>query len=115
MCWISRSTSAKSYSSSCRRARSREMASMTASASPSSSIGVPDVVLIVRMASLRSSRGPTPVGMDLEKVVRTGHRQHRFDTLLNAGQLEGAARGDGLAVEVHEAADRRAVDVADRG
>ena len=43
----------------CPRSRSRDTVSITASTSPSRSTGVPAVVLIVRMASLRSSRGPT--------------------------------------------------------
>ena len=33
------------------------------------------------------------VGVDLEEVLRAGHRQHRLDALLHARQLQRAARG----------------------
>ena len=52
--------------------------------------------------------------MHLDEVLRAGHGQHRLDPLLDAGELERAAGGAGLAVEIHQAADRGAVDVADR-
>ena len=55
------------------------------------------------------------VGVDLEEVLRPGHRQHRFHALLDAGELERAAGGGGLAVQIHQAADGGAVDVGDGG
>ena len=54
------------------------------------------------------------VGVDLDEVLRAGQRQHRFDALLDAGQLQVAAGVVNLAVQVHQAADRRAVHIGDR-
>jgi hypothetical protein len=52
--------------------------------------------------------------VDLDEVLRPGHRQHRLDALLNARQLEMSAAAADLTVEIHQAADRGAVDVGDR-
>ena len=45
---------------------------------------------------------------DLLSVLETLYRD------LNAGELQGSAGGGCLPVQVHETADRRAVDVANR-
>ena len=47
--------------------------------------------------------------------MRPGHREHRLDALLDTGQLEAAPRGGRLPVQVHQAPDRRAVDVGHLG
>ena len=52
--------------------------------------------------------------MDLDEVLRAGHRQHRLDALLDAGQLQVAAGVVHLPVEIHQAADGGAVHVGDR-
>jgi len=47
------------------------------------------------------------------RILRARHRQHRLDALLHAGELQRAARGCRLAVEVHQTPDRGAVNVGD--
>src|SRR3712207_5052443 len=89
--------------------------SSTASRSLSSATPVPVVVLIVRMRPPEALDGTRFVLMDVDEVVRAGHREHGLDAPLHAGELERAADRLHLAVEIHEAPDRRAVDVADRG
>src|ERR1051326_3239562 len=93
-------------------------ASMTASRSPSSVMGAPLVVLMMRMGLSPGSRKAFDrgrlVGVNLDEVLRAGHRQHRLDAFLNARELEMPAGRRRLAVEIHQAADRRAVDVRDR-
>src|SRR5258708_7885959 len=93
---------------------SRYSASMIASRSPSSVIDAPVVVLIVRILGSEAFDSAVLVGVDLDEVLSAGHVQHRLDPLLHTGQLQLAARAPHLAVEIHEAANRRAVDVGDR-
>src|SRR5262245_9990807 len=83
--------------------------------SPSSVTGEPLIILIVRMR-LRSEAfdGARLIRVYFDEVLRAGHRQHRLDALLDTGELERAPGRRRLAVEVHQAADGRAVDVADR-
>ena len=52
--------------------------------------------------------------MNFNEVLRAGQRQHRLDALLHAGQLQMASGAVHLAVEIHQAADRRAVHIGDR-
>src|SRR4051794_40644740 len=87
---------------------------MSVSRSPSSVTSAPVVNLIVRISGSEALDGAGLVRMNLDEVLRAGHREHRLDALLDAGELQGAADGAGLPVEIHEAADRRAVDIADR-
>src|SRR4029079_2119307 len=89
-------------------------ASRTASRSPSSVSAAPVVILMVRISGSEAFDGAGFVGVYLDEVLRAGHGQHRLDALLHAGELEGAAGGGGLAVEVHQASNRGAVDVSDR-
>src|SRR5439155_21369472 len=93
---------------------SRYSASMTASRSPSSGISAPVVVLMVRMLSPEALDGARLVRVNLDEVLRAGHRQHRLDPLLDARQLEVPARVRHLAVQVHQAPDGGAVDIRDR-
>src|SRR5690349_2518745 len=69
---------------------------------------------MVRISRSEAFDGAGLVRVYLDEVLRPGHRQHRLDALLYAGELERAACGAGLTVQVHEAADGRAVDVAHR-
>src|SRR5882724_3758531 len=87
---------------------------MTARRSPSTLMGSPLLVLMVRMLSPEAFDGVRLVRVDLDEVLRAGHGQHRLDALLDARQLQVSAGGVDLTVEVHEAADGRAVDVGDR-
>src|SRR5215471_12625707 len=89
-------------------------ASITVIRSPSSERAAPVLILMVRMSGSEAFDGAGLVGVYLDEVLRAGHREHRLDPLLDAGQLQRAARGVGLPVEIHEAPDRGAVDVADR-
>src|SRR5688500_17968831 len=103
---ISRTMSSKVRSSSRLAVTSRYRVSMMASRSPSSVTAAPVVVLIVFIllppeALDRRRR----VGVNLQEVLRARHRQHRLDALLHAGQLEDAAGGGRLAIEIHEAPD----------
>src|SRR5262245_43234920 len=113
-CWISLTMSSKLRSSARFAVTSRYSASMMASRSPSSVIGAPVVVLIVRISGSEACEGTGLVRVDLNEVLGAGHRQHRFDTLLDARQLQLTARVLHEAVTVHEAADGGAVDVGDR-
>src|SRR5438093_6466240 len=88
-------------------------ASMTASRSPSRVMGAPVVVLMVRMLGPEAFDGARLVRVYLDEVLRSGHRQHRLDALLDAGQLEVAAGAVDLPVQIHQAPDRGAVDVGD--
>src|SRR5215510_5338024 len=114
MCAISRAMSSNVDCSSCFAETSLYSASRTASRSPSSVSAAPVVMVMVRMSGSEALDGARFVGMDLDEVLRPRHRQHGLDTLLHAGELQGAAGGARLAVEIHEAADRGAVDVSDR-
>src|SRR5215216_2944522 len=82
--------------------------------SPSSETSAPVDVLIVRMLAPEALNGACFVCVQLEKVLRAGHCQHRLDALLHAGQLERRSGGGCLAVQIHKASDRRAVHVGDR-
>src|SRR5262245_64399350 len=115
MMWaISRAMSSKLDWSSCFAETSLYSASSTVSRSPSSVRGAPVVILMVRMSGSEAFDGAGLVGVYLDEVLRAGHREHRLHALLDAGQLQRAARGVRLAVEIHEAPDRGAVDVAHR-
>src|SRR6185436_3761047 len=87
---------------------------MTARRSPSSAISVPLVVLMVCISGPENFDPRLLVGVNLDEILRAGQRQHRFDALLHAGQLQMATGGRDLPVEIHEAPDRRAVHVGDR-
>src|SRR5438552_17557602 len=106
--------SSKERSSRRRAVTSWYSASITARRSPSSVTGAPLVVLMVRMLSPEALDGARLVGVYLDEILRAGHRQHRLDALLDARELEMAAGVVHLTVEIHEAADRGAVDVGDR-
>src|SRR5215213_9664226 len=114
MCWISRAMSSNVDCSSWFAEISLYSASSTVSRSPSSLSAAPVVSLMVRISGSEAFDGAGFVGVHLDEVLRAGHRQHRLDPLLHAGQLEGAPGGARLAVEIHQAADRGAVHVADR-
>src|SRR3954454_19090467 len=87
---------------------------MTARRSPSSVMGTPVVVLIIRMSGPEASDGARLVGMNLDEVLGARPGQHGFHALLDAGELELPASAPYLTVQVHQAADRRAVHVGDR-
>src|SRR5438552_2099835 len=106
--------SSKERSSRRRAVTSWYSASITARRSPSSVTGAPLVVLMVRMLSPEAFDGARLVRVYLDEILRAGHREHRLDALLDARQLEVAAGAVDLAVEIHQAADRRAVDVGHR-
>src|SRR3954451_2612710 len=94
---------------------SRYSVSRTVRRSPSSGSAAPVVNVIVRMRlGPEAFDGAGLVRVYLDEILRAGHGQHGFDPLLDPGQLQRAASGIGLTIEIHEAADRRAVDVADR-
>src|SRR5262245_37083533 len=82
-------------------------ASMIASRSPSRAMSVPLLVLMVRMVCLcpEALDRRRLVGVDFDEVLRASHRQHGFDALLDARQLEVAAGVVHLPVQVHQAAD----------
>src|SRR3990172_12724837 len=86
---------------------------MIASRSPSSVMGAPVVVLMVRILPPEASDGAWLVGVNLDEVLGAGHLEHRFDALLNAGELEVASGDADLPVEIHQASDGRAVHVGD--
>src|SRR5688500_14469263 len=90
------------------------MTSMTASTSPSVSTGVPALVVMVRMSASETGQRRRLVGVDFEEVLGAWHRQHRFYPLLAAGVFQGPSGRAVLAVQIHEAANRRAVHVAHR-
>src|SRR4029078_5435086 len=113
-CWISLTMSSNERSSARLAVTSRWSASITATRSPSSTISAPVVVLMVRMLSPETLDGTRLVGVNLDEVLRAGQRQHRLDALLDARELEVAARAADLTVQIHQAADRGAVDVGDR-
>src|SRR5436190_13600779 len=102
--------SSKVDCSSCLAETSLYSASISVIRSPSRSSGAPFVSLIVRMSGSEAFDGARFVGVYLDEILRSGHRQHRFDALLHAGELQRAAGGGRLAVEIHQAANRRAVD-----
>src|SRR5438445_11099298 len=89
-------------------------ASMTASRSPSRVTAAPLVVLMVRMLSPEAFDGGRLVGVYLDEILRAGHRRHCLDPLLDARELEVPAGVVDLPVQIHEAADGRAVDVGHR-
>src|SRR5258708_20478600 len=89
-------------------------ASRTARRSPSTLIASPLLVLMVRMLSPEAFDGVRLVGVDLEEVLRPGHRQHRLDPLLDPRQLQMSAGGVDLTVEIHQAADGGPVAAGDR-
>src|SRR5262245_48593882 len=86
---------------------------MMASRSPSSTISAPVVVLMMRMLHLEALESGGLVRVDFDEVLGAGHRQHRFDAALDAGELEVSAGPADLPVEIHQAADGGAVDVGD--
>src|SRR3984893_14543305 len=84
--------SSKERSSSRFAVTSRYSVSMIASRSPSSVILTPVVVVMMRMNLYPEALdGGRLVRVDLDEVLRAGQRQHRFDALLDAGQLQVAA------------------------
>src|ERR1700682_3227442 len=106
--------SSKERSSSRFAVTSRYSVSMIASRSPSSVILTPVVVVMMRMNLYPEALdGGRLVGVDLDEVLRAGQRQHRFDALLDAGQLQVAAGVVNLPVQVQQAANRRAVHIGD--
>src|SRR5260221_6807295 len=112
MCWISRAMSSNVDWSSCFVEISLYSASSTDSRSPSSGSAVPVVSLMVRMSGSEALDGARLIRVDLDEVLGAGHREHCLDPLLDAGELQRAAGGVGLAIQIHQAADRGAVDVA---
>src|SRR5688572_22882301 len=112
-CWISRAMSSNVDCSSWFAEISLYRASSTASRSPSSLSAAPVVIVMVRISGSEAFDGAGFVGVYLDEVLRAGHREHRLDALLDAGELERAAGGARLPVQIHEAADRRAVHVPD--
>src|SRR5260221_14706559 len=90
---------------------SRYSVSITARRSPSSAISAPVVVLMMRMSGPEALDGRRLVRVDLDEVVRARQRQHRFNALLYAGELQVPAGAADLAIQVHQTADRRAVHV----
>src|SRR5438309_910599 len=86
---------------------------MIASRSPSRTIVAPVVVLIWCISDSEASDGAGLVGVDFDEVLRAGHRQHRFDALLDVGQLQPSAGASHLAVQVHQAADGRTFYIRD--
>src|SRR5262245_8456528 len=88
---------------------------MTARRSPSSVIGAPVVVLMMRMSGSETCERTRLVRVDLNEVLRSGHRQHRLDALLYAGQFQVAAGVLHQPVAVHQATDGGAIDVGHRG
>src|SRR5262249_42938134 len=90
---------------------SRYSVSMMASRSPSSAIDAPVVVLMVRMLCPEALHGDRFVGMNLNEILSARHRQHRLDPLLHPGELQMPSRVVHLTVQIHQAADRGAVDV----
>src|SRR5258706_4052109 len=111
--WISFTMSSNDRSSSRLAVTSLYSASMTARRSPSTLMGSPLLVLMVRMLSPEAFDGVRLVRVDLDEVLRAGHGQHRLDALLDARQLQVSAGGVDLTVKVHEAADGRPLDVGD--
>src|SRR5687767_13506264 len=87
---------------------------MTARRSPSSGMSAPVDVLMVRMLNPEAPEGGGLVSVNLDEVLGAGQRQHGLHALLDTGQLQAAAGAADLPVQVHEAADRRAVDVGHR-
>src|SRR5439155_13973137 len=67
-----------------------------------------------RILSPEAFDGARLVGVYLDEILRPRHRQHRLDPFLDAGELEVAAGGVDLAIEIHQAADGGAVDVGHR-
>src|SRR5437762_4883946 len=88
---------------------------MMARRSPSSVIGVPVVVLMVRMSGSETRKSSRLVAVNLDEILRTGHRQHRLDPFLDAGQLQLPVGASNLTVAVHQASNRRTVDIRDWG
>src|SRR5258708_35562200 len=115
MCWISRAMSSKVDCSSCMVEPSLYKASTTASRSPSSGSAAPVQSLMVRISGSEAFDGAGLIRVYLDEVLRARHGEHRLDAFLDARELQRAAGGRGLAVEVHQAADRGAVDVAHGG
>src|SRR5215813_12586584 len=87
---------------------------MMARRSPSSAIGAPVVVLMVRMSGSKTCERRGFIRVDLNEILRPRHRQHCLDALLNTGQLQVAAGIFDQAVTIHKAADCRAVDICHR-
>src|SRR5215203_1550187 len=105
MCWISRAMSSNVEFSSCFAEISLYRDSRIVSRSPSSVNGAPVVSLIVRISGSEAFDGAGLIRVYLDEILRPGHRQHRLDSLLHAGELQRAAGGAGLAIQVHQAAD----------
>src|SRR6267142_2296587 len=101
--------------SSCFAETSLYSASRTDSRSPSSVSAAPVESLMMRISGSEAFDGARLVRVYLDEVLRARHREHGLDALLDARELERAPGGTGLPVQVHQASDRRAVDVAHRG
>src|SRR5262245_22498680 len=112
--WISLTMSSNERSSARLAVTSWNSVSITARRSPSSVTSAPVVVLMVRMLHPKALHGARLVGVDLDEVLRAGQGQHRLDPLLDAGQFETTSGAAHLTIEIHQAADRGAVDVGHR-
>src|SRR5687768_3726275 len=87
-----------------------------ASRSPSRLIAAPVLVFMLRMIDLSEALdGRCRVRMNLEELIRAREREHRLDAAPQAGELERRTGGGGLPVQIHEAADRGAVEVVNAG
>src|SRR5687767_3064787 len=98
--WISRTVSSNVRSSSRLAVISLYRVSSRVSRSPSSGTSAPVVSFIVRMW-LRSEAfdGTGLIWVYFDEILRAGHRQHRLDALLHAGELQRSARRRRLAVQ----------------
>src|SRR5687767_13854528 len=101
-CWISRAMSSKVDCSSYFVEISLYSVSSTDSRSPSSISSAPVVNLMVRISGSEAFDGAGLIRVYLDEVLRSRHGQHRFDPFLDAGELQRAAGGAGLPVEVHQ-------------
>src|SRR4051794_7469647 len=111
MCWISRAMSSNVDCSSCLAEISLYSASSTASRSPSSVNASPVVSLIVRMSGSESFEGAGLIGVSLDEFLRPRRGQLLSPALLAARGLGGPPRGVRLPIQIHQTADRGAVDV----
>src|SRR5437016_10937509 len=102
MCAISRAMSSKLDCSSWRAETSLYSVSSTVSRSRSSVSAAPVVNVMVRISSSEAFHRTRLVRVHLDEVLSAGHRQHRLHAFLDAGELQRAARGAGLAVRSEE-------------
>src|SRR4051794_35241589 len=99
-CWISRTMSSNERSSARLAVTSWCSASITDRRSPSSVIAAPVVVVIVRMPlHPEALDGRRLVVVDLDEVLRPGHRQHRLHPLLHAREFQVPTADVDLAIE----------------